>query len=112
MPNTGIQQQRLAQAEHFRQRVKSALGSVAFQVIGAGQNTPADVQRYNFARTVMQSLDAYATSTVSWLVERPNLLAANTSYDYDIPSVVTDATDAAIESQLSSDWNTMAGVTP
>lgn len=110
MANTAIQQQRLAQAEHFRQRVKSCLSSVAFMVISEGKGDPTAEQRYNFARSVMQNLDSFSVSTVSWLVERPNLLAATTGYDYDIPSVISDATDAAIESQLYSDWNVLAGI--
>jgi hypothetical protein len=110
MANTAIQQQRLADSPHFQARVKAAFAVVAFQVIAEGQDTPTEVQRYNYARSVLANLNSVTASTVGWLVQRTNLLGANTSYDYDIPGVVTDATDAAIESQLSTDWNVLAGV--
>lgn len=110
MANTAIQQQRLADSPHFHERVKSAFSSVAFQVILEGRDTPVEVQRYDFARNVLADLDARTDATVGWLVQRTNLNGANTTYNYDIPAVVTDATDAAIESQLMTDWNVMAGV--
>jgi len=110
MPNTAVQQQRLAAAAHFRTRVKDCLVNVAFQVLSQGKDNAAEIVRYNYARSVIQSPDAAASSTVSWLVERTNLLSANTTFNWDINEPVTDATDAAIQSQLMSDWDVMAGV--
>ena len=107
---TAIEQQRLAESPHFLQRVTQSLANVAFQVIGEGRDTPTEVIRYNYARLVTQQTTAIAAQTVTWLVQRPNLLSETTSYNFDIPAVVTSATDAEIESQLSSDWNIMAGV--
>jgi len=110
MSNTAIQQQRLAASAHFHERVKGALSNVAFQVIAQGRDTPDEIIRYNFARTALANLDGVTNSTVGWLVGRTNLNGANTTYNYDIPAVITDATDAAIESQLMTDWDVLAGV--
>lgn len=111
MANTAVQQQRLASSDHFRQRVKSAFSNVAFQVIAQGQGTSTAIQRYNYARSVLANLDGITSSTVGWLVQRTNLTDPKvTSYDWDIPSPVTTATDADIQSQLMTDWNVLAGV--
>ena len=111
MPNTAIQQQRLAQSAHFLNRVASSLANVAFQVIAEGRDNETEIKRYDYALTVLRNTHTVAVQIVQWLVERPNLLAATTSYNFDIPDVVTDATDAAIESQIASDWNILSGVT-
>lgn len=110
MANTAIQQQRLADSGHFHERVKGAFSNVAFQVIAEGRDNPTEIIRYNYARAVLANLDGSVSATVGWLVMRTNLNGANTTYDYNIPSPVTDATDAAIESQIMTDWNILAGV--
>ena len=110
MANTNIQQQRLADSQHFHERVKAAFASVAFQVISEGRDTPTEIIRYNFARTALANLDGVTNSTVGWLVQRTNILTPDTTYDYNIPAVVNAVTDAAIESQLMTDWNVLAGV--
>jgi hypothetical protein len=109
--NTAIQQQRLAESAHFHDRVKSAFANVAFQVIAQGRDDATEIKRYDYARKVLESLDAVTDSTVGWLVQRTNLTDPKvTSYDWDIPSPVTNATDADIQSQLMTDWNVLAGV--
>lgn len=111
MANTAIQQQRLAASPHLHERVKAAFASVAFQVIAEGRDTPTEIIRYNYARAVLANLDGTVSSTVGWLVQRTNLTDPKvTSYDWDIPSPVTNATDADIQSQLMTDWNFLAGV--
>lgn len=111
MANTAIQQQRLAASPHFHERVKAAFATVAFQVIAEGRDTPTEVIRYNYARAVLANLDGTVSSTVGWLVQRTNLtVGEDTTYDWDIPSPVTTASDAEIESQLMTDWNVLAGV--
>lgn len=111
MANSSYTQQALALEPIFHARVRAALATVAFQVIAEGRDTPTEVTRYNFAvNVVLPNLANYAVNISPWLVERTNLLGADTSYDFVARAVVTAATDGAIESQLSSDWNTLAGV--
>lgn len=111
MANDAYTQQALAQEPQFHARVRAALAVVAFQVIAEGRDTPTEVLRYDYATNmVLPNLALVAQQISPWLVERTNLLAATTSYDFASRAVVTAATDAAIESQISSDWNVLAGV--
>jgi hypothetical protein len=41
---------------------------------------------------------------------RTNIVASTVTYDFTLRAVVTDATDAAIRSQINTDWNYLAGV--
>jgi hypothetical protein len=109
MANDSYTQQRLAADITFQGRVRSALANVAWSVLGEDPGTPNHAARETFARSVINSL-TYAAQTVSaWLVERPNLLAFATTYDFTAGAVVTAATDADLESQLSTDWDVLAG---
>lgn len=111
MANTSHSQQRLASDETFHARVRSALAIVAWQVISEDVNTANHAEREGYARnTVLPNLSNVAVQIAPWLVERGNLLGEDTSYDFVSGNIVTAASDAAIESQLSSDWNVLAGV--
>ena len=110
MPNSSFTQQALASAPHFRQRVRAALATVAWQVLSEAGSVENHTIRANYARLVLANLDGVTGQIVGWLVERPNLTAFATSYDFIIGSVVTESGDADIEAQLSSDWNVLAGL--
>lgn len=111
MANTSASQQRLASDPTFHARVRAALSVVAFQVIAEGRDTPTEVTRYNFAvNVVLPNLASYAVQISPWLVERTNLIGADTTFDFTSGNILTAATDADIESQLSTDWSTLAGV--
>jgi hypothetical protein len=43
-------------------------------------------------------------------VQRTNLTASVVTYNFDAQRVQSDATDAAIRSQIATDWNYFAGV--
>jgi hypothetical protein len=110
MPNDANSQQRLANDITFQGRVRSALASVAFQVIAEDPATPSHDKRVVYARTVINSLSFTASNITPWFVERPNLMGAETSYAFESGNIVTAATDAALESQLMTDWDFLAGV--
>jgi hypothetical protein len=110
MPNSSFTQQALANAPHFRQRVRAALATVAWQVLSEAGSVENHVIRANYARLVLANLDSVTGQILGWLVERPNLTAFTTSYDFTIGSVVTASGDPDIESQLATDWNVLAGV--
>ena len=111
MANTARTQIALAQSPHFQSRVKAALAKVAWQVLNESAQTANHQIRANYARSVvLSSLDSTVNAIVGWLVERTNVLAFATSYDFEIGAVVTAAGDPDIESQLSTDWNVLAGV--
>lgn len=110
MANSSYTQQALASDPRFLVRVKAALGTVAWQILGESTGTPNHTIRANYARNVLTNLDSVAGQIAGWLVERPNLNGFTTSYDFTIGAVVTASGDADIESQLNTDWNTLAGV--
>jgi hypothetical protein len=112
MPNTSYTQQKLASATQTHARVRAALATVAFQVIAEGRNTADEIKRYDYAtNVVLLNLSAVAVQISPWLVQRTNLMGADTTYDFQADAAVTAATDAAIESQIYTDWNVLAGVT-
>jgi hypothetical protein len=110
MPNDSYTQQQLAQDVTFQGRVRAALATVAFQVLEEDPATAKHDQRATFARQVIGNVTFAAQQVTPWLVERPNLRAFETSYDFARANVVTAAGDPDIESQLHTDWNYMAGI--
>jgi hypothetical protein len=110
MANDSYSQQSLAADPNFQTRVRACLGDVAWQVLEEATTTADHATRANYANWVIKNLAVSAQQVSPWLAMRPNLMAANTTYDFASGATVTDATDAAIESQLMTDWDEMAGV--
>jgi hypothetical protein len=112
MANDSHTQQRLAVDVTFQGRIRSAIANVAWSVLGEDPGTPNHDARVTYARAVINSLSGAAQTVAAWIVERPNLLAFATTYDFVAGAVVTAATDADIESQLATDWDVLAGTSP
>jgi hypothetical protein len=110
MPNDAFTQQRLAQDLTFQGRVRGAMSRVAFEVMEEDPTTPNHDARANYARQVISNMTYIPAQVSPWLAERPNLVAAITSYDFPSGAIVTSATDADIESQLHTDWDHLSGL--
>jgi hypothetical protein len=110
MANDSYTQQALAADPNFRLRVQNAISTVAWQVLNEPADTPGHTTRAEFARQVINNLPLAAQSAAGWLVDRPNVLQFDTTFDFKARAVVTASGDPDIESQLHSDWNTLAGV--
>lgn len=110
MANTARTQTALADSDDFRARLKAALTVVAWQVLNEANTVPNHAARWAYARQVADSPGSFADRLAGSMSERPNVLGATTSYDFDVRAVITAATDAAIESQLATDWDRLAGV--
>ena len=111
MANNSATQQALADDPTFRRRVKDAFSQVAWEVINESDDVPHHMQREEYARrTVLLNLDAVTTQTTPWLVNRTNLIAFETSYNFEARAIVTAAGDPDIRAQLLADWDIMAGV--
>jgi len=108
--NNTYTQQALASDQNFQIRVRGSLATVAWQVLEEDAGVPFHEQRAAYARTVIGNLGFVAPSVSAWLVERPNLMAFETSYSFPAAAVVTAAGDADIQSQLLTDWNVLSGV--
>jgi hypothetical protein len=112
MANDSHTQQALAFDPSFQLRVRDALSVVAWVVIDEPATTPGHTQRQTYAMSVIANLQQMAQQISPWLVNRTNIEAGTTSYDFPSKSVVTTATDADIQSQLSTDWNSLCGFAP
>src|SRR5262245_48288230 len=108
MPNDGYSQQALAADPNFQTRVRSALANVAWQVLEEVDTTPNHAMRYAYAKTVINNLQVMANSIASWLVQRPNVLNFETTYNFPAGAVVTASGDADLQSQLKTDWDILA----
>jgi hypothetical protein len=112
MANSSFTQQALAANASFQTRVRNALATVAWQVLNEPASTPNNTARVVYARGVINNLQGTAVQIAPWLVDRPNLFQFETSFDFPSGDVVTASGDADIESQLATDWDTLAGVSP
>jgi hypothetical protein len=112
MANDSNSQQALAADPSFQIRVRDALSVVAWDVINEPATTVGHAQRQSYAMSVIANLQQYAQQISPWLVNRTNIAAGTTSYDFPSRSVQTTATDAQIQSQLLTDWNALSGVGP
>lgn len=104
-------QQLLARDASFLVRVQMALLVVAGQVLGESSGTPGHATRVQFARSVQQTANASAGQIAPFLVTRANLVSTNYSAGLSgsALAIASDVTDAAIQSQLSTDWNELCG---
>jgi hypothetical protein len=112
MANDNFTQAALANDLTFRRRLKGSLARVAFQVLTETGN-PDHQARKAYALQVLANPDAAVANLVGIFVFRTNLFGATTSVQFDGvggTQVVTAATDAALDSQLATDWNNLSGV--
>jgi hypothetical protein len=112
MPNDAFTQQALAADAHFRNRVRSAMSSVAWQVQNENTMTVNHANRLAYANQVIRQLDNEVSVVLPSFVFRPNVINFETSYLFDfvdqVGQVTTAATDADLMSQLATDWDALA----
>lgn len=111
MANDAFSQQALAADQNFQRRLQNALTKVAWEVLEEDPSTLHHAERAAYAQRVNSSPQQTAQQLAPSFVNRPNVFAFNTSYDFGIPATVTASGDPDIESQLMTDWNKLAGVT-
>lgn len=100
----------LAQDAKFIRRLAALLILEAQVVTAESVGTANHAQRRGLAQQILSSPYQTAASFAPVIAMSGNLLAANTTYDFVQIATVTDATDAAIRSQIATLWNTLAGV--
>lgn len=113
MANDALTQHALATEPQFLSRLGAALSKVAWQVYSESPQTANHTQRRAYAAYVLANVPAAASVLAPSMVMRTNIFNFTTSYDFsrgDRGTVVTASGDADIESQLATDWNTLAGV--
>lgn len=109
MAATTSQLNALAQDGSFRRRCGALALMEAALVYTENTGVNGHPARVAFAVRLIQN-PSVAEDLARVLVTRTNLVASVVSYDFDRGLVLTDASDAAIRSQISTDWNLLAGV--
>lgn len=99
----------LAGDNSFRMRVRTLALQEAAVVYGELGSTTGHAARVAYALKLLQA-PSLADQVADVMATRTNVVLSTISYDFDRRAVVTDASDAAILSQLASDWNLLAGV--
>jgi len=110
MPTTPRSQAQLARDPNFLRRLESLLLSEAGVVAGEATSVTNHVQRRALAQAIITNSAGQTATLATTICNATNLTAANTTWDFEMGAAVTDATDAAIRSQISTLWNIMAGV--
>lgn len=110
MPNDAFTQQALAVDRRFGLRLQNALSKVAWEVMDEDPATTFHAQRFAYAQRVIGNPAQTAQQLAPSFVDRPNVFSFATTYDFIVGGVVTAAGDPDLESQLMTDWNTLAGV--
>lgn len=108
MASTAAQLIALSLDNNFRLRVRNIALQEAAVVFAESGTTPNHGVRKAFAQTLLGT-PTKADTLADYIVSRTNLVAANTSYDFANRAVVSDVTDAAILSQLATDWDMLSG---
>jgi hypothetical protein len=109
MAATTSQLNALANDSVFRARARTLVLQICAQVYGEDAQTPNHSARASYAVKLLQS-PGLADQLVQVLVTRTNLAASTVTYDFDKGEVLTDASDAAILSQIATDFSMLAGV--
>ena len=95
---------------NFRLRARSLFLLECGAVFAEVNTTPNHSARSNFASKIVQS-PTLADTLAPALCQMTNLTGANTTFNFaNGGRVETDATDAAIRSQIATSWNLFAGI--
>lgn len=93
----------------FIARTMTLVYQICAQVYGEDPATPNHSARAAYANKLLQT-QGLAGSIAPILVTRTNLANSTITYSFLDGQVQTDATDAAILSQIATDWNMLAGI--
>jgi hypothetical protein len=108
MASTAAQLAALGNDQAFQMRVRSIVLQVAAQVYNETP-VPPDDKRRAFARQMLANSDAAQRLAVP-IANTTNLIAGNTTYDFEAAHVVSDVSDAALFAQITAAWDLLAGV--
>lgn len=109
MASTTAQLVALGKDNHFRERVRTNFYIVAGEVYAESTSVAGHAARSLFASKIMTN-QVDGGSFAPALAQRTNVVAEDTSYNFDEQRVETTATDAELRSQISTDWNMFAGI--
>lgn len=110
MASTADQLAALGNDPQFRLRIQSLLVQQAGVVYAESSGTTNHPFRVAYAKQVLASPGTYAPNVAQVIVNRTNLVAGATTYNFATGHVETNVTDAAMSSQLATDWDMLSGV--
>lgn len=99
----------LANDSFFRQRIRNLVLLEAAVVAIESNGIPNHGPRSTFAFKLINA-PGLADQLADVLCARTNLTLSSITYDFSKRAVLTDATDAAIRSQIATDWNMLSSV--
>jgi hypothetical protein len=110
MPTTPRSQSTLSTDPNFLKRLSPLLLQEAEVIAVEDPSTPKHAERRQLAQAILTNPQGMAASLAPAICNATNLVAANTTYNFEAGATETSATDAEIRSQISSLWNVLAGV--
>jgi hypothetical protein len=110
MATTTDTQMALAFDPKFQRRLLALFLEYAQVVVAELTTVVNHPLRRQLAQQIIQNGASIVSQFAATLANSTNLVGANTTYDFVQLAVVTDATDAAISSQIATLWNGLAGV--
>lgn len=110
MATTPRTQIALAQDPNFLKRLVGLVIAEALVVVAENGATEHHTVRRNFAQVVLNNPYPTVQNMALTICNATNLVAEDTTYDFEAGAVVTTATDAEIKSQIASLWNAFSGV--
>lgn len=110
MPTTPRSQSALATDQNFLKRLSSLLLQEAGVVAAESSDVENHAQRRVLADRIINNPSGMSQSLAPTICNATNLVAANTTYNFEAGCVETSATDPEIKSQIATLWNIMAGV--
>lgn len=93
----------------FRERARNLIRQICSQIYSEDGATANHGTRSAYAVKLIQGI-ASMEGVIDTLVTRTNLVGSAVTYNFADGQILTDASDAAILSQLATDWNFLAGV--
>jgi hypothetical protein len=99
----------LAQDGYFRQRVRNLTLLEAAAVCSEVNTTPNHSARMTYAIKLIAT-PGLADQIADFLCARTNLTGSTVTYDFSRRAPITNASDAAIRSQIATDWNVLSGL--
>jgi hypothetical protein len=110
MPTTPRSQSQLSRDGSFLNRLSGLLLSEAGVIAAEPSTVPNHAKRRELAQLILMNPTAMTANLAPAICNATNLVAANTAWDFEAGSCDTDASDAAIRSQISTMWDVLAGV--
>lgn len=99
----------LSRDSSWAQRVQSLLIQQAAVVYSESIDVVSHATRVAYAKAILANPSGYTGVAVT-IANRTNIIGSNITYNFSDGHIVSDVTDAAISSQIASDWNMLAGV--